>query len=73
MMITKQIKTQENILTLYNLINLIYYNSGEVYPKELDNKIYDLLNTLIKYLEKDYLHLDICKEELIRKVTFIKD
>lgn len=72
MKITKRFETKEGILTLYNLINLIYYNSGECYPKKLDKKIRDLLNTLIEYLEKDYLDLDIADEKLIREITFIK-
>ena len=70
--ITKRFEINENILTLYNLVNLIYYNSGEIYPKEIDDKLFDLLNSLIKYLEKDYLDMDIDNEKLIREITFMK-
>ena len=72
MKITKRFEINENILTLYNLVNLIYYNSGEIYPKEIDDKLFDLLNSLIKYLEKDYLDMDIDNEKLIREITFMK-
>lgn len=72
MKITKKFEINENILTLYNLVNLIYYNSGEIYPKEIDDKIFALLNSLIKYLEKDYLDMDIDNEKLIQEITFMK-
>lgn len=72
MKITKKFEVNENLLTLYNLVNLIYYNSGETYPKEIDDKLFALLNSLIKYLEKGYLDMDIDNEKLIREITFIK-
>lgn len=68
--ITKEYIVNENILTLYNLLNS-YYNSSDNYPLEIKNKVDQLLKILIKHLEKNFLDLDIKNDQLIRKVTFI--
>lgn len=68
--ITKEYIVNENILTLYNLLNN-YYNSSDNYPLEIKNKVDQLLKILIKHLEKNFLDLDIKNDRLIRKVTFI--
>ena len=50
--ITKEYIVNENILTLYNLLNN-YYNSSDNYPLEIKNKVDQLLKILIKHLEKN--------------------
>lgn len=70
MSITKEYVVNENILTLYNLLNN-YYNSSDNYPLEIKKKVDQLLKILIKHLEKNFLDLDIKNDLLIRKITFI--
>ncbi len=71
MKITKNIEINEEILTLYNFISIMYYNYCESLPTEIAKDIENLLTKLTGYLEKDFLDLDIIENKLIRSVTFI--
>ncbi len=71
MKITKNIEINENVLTLYNFISIMYYNTREDLPSELIKDIEKLLNKLTEYLESEFLDLDIIEDKLIRNVTFI--
>ncbi len=71
MKITKSIEVNENVLTLYNFISIMYYNSCDSLPIEIAKDIEDLLNKMTEYLEHDFLDLDIIENKLIRNVTFI--
>ncbi len=71
MKITKSIEVNENVLTLYNFISIMYYNSCDSLPIEIAKDIEDLLNKMTEYLEHDFLDLDIIENKLIRSVTFI--
>lgn len=71
MKITKSIEINEEVLTLYNFICIMYYNSCESLPSELSKDIENLLTKLTEYLERDFLDLDIVENKLMRNVTFI--
>lgn len=71
MEITKKIEINENVLTLYNFINIMYYNTRCNLPDEIVEEIESLLTKMTEYLEKDFLDLDIVKNKLMREVTFI--
>lgn len=71
MEIIKEIEINENVLTLYNFINIMYYNTCCNLPDDIAKEIEVLLTKMTKYLEKDFLDLDIVKNKLIREVTFI--
>ena len=69
---TKNIEVNENILTLYNVINVMYYNYCSELPIGISKDIEKLLSNLTEYLEKDFLDLDIYENKLIREVTFME-
>lgn len=73
MKIAKDIEINENVLTIYNIINLIYCNYSCDLPLEISQKINELLEVIINNLEKDYLDLDIANSKLIRKIEFYKE
>lgn len=71
MKITKKFEINENVLTLYNLINIMYYNTCSNLPDEIAKELEILLTKMTEYLEKDFLDLDIVKNKLIREITFM--
>lgn len=73
MKIVKDIEINENVLTIYNIINLIYYNYSCDLPNQISKKISELLEVLTNNIEKDYLDLDITNSKLIRKIEFYKN
>ncbi len=73
MKITKDIEINENVLTIYNIISLIYYNYSCDLPNEISQKISELLEILNNNLENDFLDLDIANSKLIRRIEFQKD
>ncbi len=70
MIIKKEYTLNETILTFYNTISILYYNWCDVFPKEISDKIEDLIKALTECLEKNYLDLDIADEKLIKRITF---
>lgn len=71
MKITKSIEVNETILTIYNFINIMYYNSCDNLPSEISKDIEILLMKLTEYMERDFLDLDIVEDKLIREISFI--
>lgn len=73
MKMTKEIETNEFVLTMYNIISVMYYSYGDSVPLEVSKKINELLEVLTNDLEHEYFDLDIANSKLIRRVEFSKE
>lgn len=73
MKMTKEIETNEFVLTMYNIISVMYYSYGDSIPLEVSKKINELLEVLTNDLEHEYFDLDIANSKLIRRVEFSKE
>lgn len=73
MKMTKEIETNEFVLTMYNIISVMYYSYGDSAPLEVSKKINELLEVLTNDLEHEYFDLDIVNSKLIRRVEFSKE
>lgn len=61
-----------SLLVLYEILDAIYKPSQKQYPKEIVEKINDLLVTLNKYLYHEKKGYDILKEKYLCEITYQK-
>ncbi len=73
--ITKEYKVNESVLVTYHTLNSLYQNFFSMYPKELGNKIVDLINDLRDELmgeqENDFKGYDI-NDSFYERVIYTK-
>lgn len=66
-------KYERNLATLvtFHVLNSLNINFSYSYPKEISEKINNLLNDLISYYDKDYpKDLDIISDKLFEVIEF---
>ena len=70
MKIKKEVKQEENIYMIYNLLILLqeYYRNS--LPPKINKMLLQFINKLRKEYWKNYEKLDVIDYELIEKVTF---
>lgn len=68
---TIEVKQDENLLTLCNIVELLYFNYKSKVPKNISDKMKDLFDELQDETTKDYIpEVDIEDLELIERITF---
>lgn len=68
--IQKEVKQEENLYILYNIIYILYERYRYTIPKKLEESLYKLLTDLEKEYTKDYEDLDIIQCDLVEKLIF---
>ncbi len=69
----RDFKVDEGVLILKEILEVMFASENISLPVDIYNKVLKLQNTLVEYLEGDYLDKDMVDWKLFRRCFYKKD